>query len=134
MTLSEKERYQEAAKLICRLLDGQRLFIGPVSLIANDGSVNARALGYVYGFTACFLQIAKLDIRSDYGRSALLFVLNQFDTSNADLLFDYLAHAPAPFGAELLDGVMIGGVDYNDWVESKGKKITLRWRECFAAR
>ena len=90
--LAERTKYQEAARLVCVLLDGQRLFIGPISLVDREGAVNARALGYVLGFVDCCLQIAKLDLGSDYGRGVLSLALSEFDPSNADALFAYAAN------------------------------------------
>jgi len=30
-----------------------------------------------------------------------------------------------------MEGVMLGGSDYDEWAKSKGMKIALRWYECF---
>ena len=72
--MNEKERYQEAANTLARLLHGQTIFIDTVKLIDAGNAVNAMALGYIYGFVDCALQIAKLDVASEY-RSDLLFFL-----------------------------------------------------------
>jgi hypothetical protein len=127
----EKHRYREAAEIIGGLLEAQTIFIDDIALVRPDGSINVKPLGYVYGFADCALQIAKLDIASHYGQGVLMMLITKFDNPNGDRLFEYL-QAPTQTAA-LMEGVYIGGIDYNDWVISKGQKMPLRWRECFIA-
>ena len=71
--MNEKERYQEAANTLTRLLHGQTIFIDTVRLVDAGNAINAMALGYIYGFADCALRIAKLDVASEYGNDLLFF-------------------------------------------------------------
>jgi hypothetical protein len=123
-----EKRYQDVGRILAELLNSQALFIGKVNLIADDGTINTKALGYIYGFADCALQIAKLDIASPFGIGVLLFLIEEFDEANADRL---LAYAVAPSDNSFMEGVMIGGNDYNGWASSQGKKTAIRWVKCF---
>ena len=98
--------YREAGRLLADLLKLQAAFIADLKLIADDKTINAKALGYVYGFADRALQIAKPDVLSPYGRGVLMFLIAEFDSANVDRLFDYLTD-PANRSA-FMDGVLIG--------------------------
>src|SRR5882762_5685834 len=106
MPMNEKERYQEAAKILTGLLHGQTIFIDSVQLVDADDGINAKALGYIYGFADCALQIGRLDIGSHYGTGLLFLLISEFDETNADRLFEYLRSPSAK--AKLMEGVMLG--------------------------
>jgi hypothetical protein len=55
-----KERYRKAMPIIAELLHIQAVFVDEVRLVDSAGTVNAKALGYIYGLTDCAFQIAKL--------------------------------------------------------------------------
>jgi hypothetical protein len=115
---NEKERYQEAADTLARLLHGQTIFIDTVKLVDSGSAVNAMALGYIYGLADCALRLAKLDVGSEYGSDLLFFLISEFDERNVDKLYEYL-RSPAD-RAKLTEGVMLGRNDYNDWAKSAG--------------
>jgi hypothetical protein len=123
-----KERYRKAMPLIAELLHIQTTFIGEVRLI-ETGKVNARALGYIYGLTDAAMQIAKLDVGSEYGLGVLMSLIMEFDEPNADFLWEYLK-APGDPG-ELMEGVYLGSDDYSTWVSAKGAAPPLSWVKCF---
>jgi hypothetical protein len=123
-----KERYRKAMPLLAELLHIQEEFIGEVRLV-NDARVNAKALGYIYGFTDAAFQIAKLDVGSEYGMGVLMALIMEFDESNADMLFQYLQ---SPSDAEaLIAGVGLGVDDYAEWADAKTRRPALRWKLCF---
>ncbi len=124
-----KERYREAMPLIAELLHIQTTFAGKVKLVDEAGKVNAKALGYIYGLTDCALQIAKLDVGSEYGSGLLMALIMEFDEPRADALFDYLKVPGDP--ATLMEGVHLGFDDYNAWARSEGAVPPLRWAKCF---
>jgi hypothetical protein len=123
-----KERYRKAMPLLAELLHMQSVFTGEVRLVEN-GTVNAKALGYIYGLTDAAFQIAKLDIASEYGMGVLMALIMEFDEPNVDMLWEYLK-APSD-AAVLMDGVKLGGDDYNAFAMGKGRGPPLRWVKCF---
>jgi hypothetical protein len=127
--VNAKDRYQEAANSLAGLLHGQTIFIDSVKLVDAGNAVNARALGYIYGCADCALRLAKLDIASEYGSDLLFFLISEFDQPNVDRLYEYL-RSPSD-RAKLMEGVMLGANDYDEWAKSQGMMIALRWRECF---
>ena len=127
---NENERYQKAADTLARLLHGQTIFIDSVKLVGAGNAVNARALGYIYGLADRALQLAKLDVGSEAGSNLVFFLISEFDEPNAGRLYEYL-RSPSD-RAKLMEGVMLGSNDYDEWAKSKGMMITLRWRECFS--
>jgi hypothetical protein len=130
MTQDElKERYRKAMPVIAELLHIQTALTGNVKLVDDGGKVNAKALGYIYGLTDCAFQIAKLDIGNEYGLGILMALIMEFDEPNADGLFEYLK-APADAVA-LMEGLKLGGDDYNNWVVAQGAVPPLRWAKCF---
>jgi hypothetical protein len=130
MTQDElRERYRKAMPIIAELLHTQIAFTGKVTMVDDAGKVNAKALGYIYGLTDCAFQIAKLDIGSEYGLGVLMALVMEFDEPNADGLFEYLK-APAD-AAALMEGVKLGGHDYNNWVVAQGATPPLHWAKCF---
>ena len=60
MTADEdlKKRYEGAASVLAELLNIQTVFVGKVKLVADNGTINVKALGYIYGLTDCALQTA----------------------------------------------------------------------------
>jgi hypothetical protein len=125
----ERRRYAEAGHILRGLLEAQTFFIDRFELVASDGTINAKAIGYIYGFADRALQIAKLDVGSTYGIWVLMFLLASFDDPNADRMFDYLKQPNE--AASLMEGVHLGAADYNAWALSKGNKIALKWKDCF---
>jgi hypothetical protein len=124
-----QERYRKAMPLLAELLHIQKTFIGEVRLVDVTGTVNAKALGYIYGLTDCAFQTAKLDIGSVYGLGVLMALIMEFDEPNVDGLFDYLK-TPTD-AATLMEGVKLGGDDYNGWVSAEGAAPPLRWVNVF---
>jgi hypothetical protein len=124
-----KERYAKAMPLLAELLRMQQVFIGDIVLV-DQGRINARALGYIYGLADCALQIGRMDIGSKYGLALLMSLLVEFDDANADRLWEYLK---APGDAQaLMDGVSLGLEDYSIWAKSGGNGAPpLRWVKCF---
>jgi hypothetical protein len=70
-----------------------------------------------------------MDIASQYGSGVFMAILAEFDDAHADRLFEYV-RAPTNQAA-LMEGVFIGGIDYNEFASSKGSKPPMRWKECF---
>jgi len=127
---NEKERYQEAAKTLATLLQGQTIFIDTVKLVGAGNEVNAMALGYIYGLADCALRLAKLDVSSELGAGLLDFLISEFDEANADRLYEYL-RSPSD-RIKLMAGVMLGRNDYEAWHKSHHMMIALRWSQCFS--
>jgi hypothetical protein len=127
--MNEKDRYQEVADKLARLLHGQTIFIDTVKLVDAGNAVNATALGYIYGLADCALRLAKLDVDSEYASDLLFFLISEFDEPNADRLYDYL-RSPSD-RPKLVKGIMLGRNDYNEWAKSHGVMITLQWHKCF---
>ena len=127
---NEKERYQEAAKTLATLLHGQTIFIDSVKLVGAGNAVNAKALGYIYGLADCALRLAKLDVGSEHAAGLLAFLISEFDEANADRLYEYL-RSPSD-RVKLMEGVMLGANDYDEWAKSRGMMIPRRWHECFS--
>ncbi len=50
----------------------QKVFIGEVRLVDEAGTVNAMALGYIYGLTDAAFQIANLDVGSQVRRRIVI--------------------------------------------------------------
>lgn len=127
-----KERYAKAALILADLLRIQEVFIpsGKAALV-EQGRVNAKALGYIYGLADCALQIGKMDIGSNWGLGLLMSLIVEFDDANGDMLWQYL-QKPADEDA-LMEGVSLGFDDYAVWAKSGGNGgPPLRWRECFS--
>jgi hypothetical protein len=123
-----RERYRKTMPLLAELLHIQAGLISRLLLVDAE-KVNAAALGYIYGLTDCAFQITNLDIGSEYGLGVLMALIMEFDEPNADSLFEYLK-APAD-AAAMMEGVKLGGEDYNGWVEAHGATPPLRWAKCF---
>ena len=124
----EKEPYQEAAKTLATLLHGQTIFIDSLKLVDAD-QVNAKAIGYIYGLADCALRLAKLDVGSNNAAGLLAFLISEFDEANVNRLYEYL-RLPSD-RAKLMEGIMLGRNDYDEWAKSKGMMIALRWDKCF---
>ena len=126
-----KERYRKAMPIIAELLHIQAVFVDEVRLVDSAGTVNAKALGYIYGLTDCAFQIAKQDGGSNYGLGVLMALIIEFDEPNADMLLEYLKE-PAD-AAALMQGVSLGFDDYHAWASTKGPKppMPLQWAKCF---
>jgi len=58
--------------LFAELLHMQKVFIGEVRLVDEAGTVNAMALGYIYGLTDAAFQIANLDVGSQVRRRIVI--------------------------------------------------------------
>jgi hypothetical protein len=56
-------------------------------------------------------------------------LIMEFDEPNADRLFEYLK-APVD-AAAMMEGVKLGGDDYNGWAAVHGATPPLRWANCF---
>jgi hypothetical protein len=127
--LTQKERYARAMPILAELLHIQAVFVGQVVLV-DQGRINAKALGYIYGLADCALQIGMMDVGSQYGLGVLMALIMEFDEPNADMLWQYL-QTPGDAGA-LMDGVSLGFEDYLMWSKSGGKGAPpLRWVKCF---
>lgn len=129
-----KARYRGTVLSVVKFLHTQRLPAGDVRLVLKTGEANIKALGYIYGFTDAAFQIAGMDIASEYGVSALVAVISEFDRPNADILWHRLK---CPGNARaLMDGVRIGFDDYCKLVESEKTpgQFILRWEDCFSTR
>lgn len=129
-----KERYQGTVLSVVKFLHTQRAPAGDVRLVLKTGEANIKALGYIYGFTDAAFQIAGMDIGSEYGVSALVAVISEFDRPNADILWHRLK-CPGDARA-LMDGVRMGFDDYCQLAESEKTpgQLILRWEDCFTMR
>ena len=65
------------------------------------------------------------------GSDLLFFLISEFDEPNAGRLYEYL-RSPSD-RAKLMEGVMLGRKDYDEWAKSQGMMIARRWRECFCS-
>lgn len=129
-----KERCRGAVLSVVKFLHTQRVQAGDVRLVLKTGEANIKALGYIYGFTDAAFQIAGMEIGSEYGVSALVAIISEFDRPNADILWHRLK-CPGDARA-LMDGVRIGFDDYCKLVESEKTRgqFILRWEDCFPTR
>lgn len=125
-----KEKYAKAFPLLLELLHIGAVFIGDRVVLVDEGRVNAKALGYIYGLADCALQFGRMDIASTYGLGLLMGLIMEFDEPNADMLFNYLK---APLDeTSLMEGVSLGFDDYEVFARSGGKGAPpLRWVKCF---
>ena len=126
-----KERYAKAGPILAELLRIQEVFIpSGKAVLVDQGRVNAKALGYIYGLADCALQIGKMDIGSKWGLGLLMSLIVEFDDANGDMLWEYL-QKPLDEKA-LMEGVSLGFDDYAVWAKSGGNGgPPLQWRKCF---
>jgi hypothetical protein len=128
------EAFRRVANIAFDALHAQRMFIERDKWVLMDpaGSINGKALGYVFGFLDALLQSSKLDIRDTEGRATMLSLLGRlFPAENAKggtfviHLCNYMSSDP-----EILNGVMLGGKQAVDWLRHRAPPV--RWATCFS--
>ncbi|MET4389855.1 hypothetical protein ABIB73_005629 [Bradyrhizobium sp. F1.4.3] len=126
-----EESYRETGLSVAKFLHVQRALTGDVRLIRKTGEANVKALGYIYGFTDAAFQSAGMDIGSEYGVSALVALISEFDRPNAEILWLRLK-CPGDAWA-LMDGVRIGFEDYDRLMrgERTRDELAFGWAKCF---
>jgi len=131
--LSTEQRFSKVAGVVVGLLKVQRAFINKDKFILTDkaGTVNGKALGYIFGMLDALLQHANLNIRDVEGEAALHSVIARMfpaEAGNVGTYVDYLKNIQSK--PQITDGVMLGGRQATDWLRYKTPPV--RWTTCFS--
>ena len=129
--LEPPERAKQIAQTLLPLFHAQRLLIVDFSLDDRSGRPNAKALGYLFGFTDSALQTAGLDIRNAEGHATFLNILHGLAPGKAGEYITFLQQSMTT-DTSIMNGMMLGGGEYRNWYNSKGATMPLGWRRCFS--
>ncbi len=118
-----RKRYRDTMHAVIKVFSISDAIAGGKNLEDESGNINRKALGYIYGFTDAALQRRGLSIDNEDGYTIILGVLNSLYEGRASKYFTFLAeHLKDP---ETTGGIFYGGQQYNEWLNSDGKKIPL---------
>lgn len=114
--LSDREK-SDFAELIARPLQTQMTLMGNRSIISS-ANANARAMGYVYGWTDAFLRIRGWDMADkSIGMPILFHALRILWPGDENRIMHYIVEHI--LDSALQAGMMHGGQQYLDWRNRK---------------
>jgi hypothetical protein len=131
---SKEELFRAVAALAFDCLNIQRVLIRKDEYFIEDqnGNINGKALGYVFGFLDAFLQAKGLDIRDDEGQPTVLHLLARLFPAEAGRAGTFVMHLRGMSDdAEVMNGMMLGGKQAVEFL--RDDKPPVRWPMCFSA-
>ena len=131
--LSIDQTFRKVSDIAFELLDAQSFFIDKEKFVITDeaGTVNGKALGYIFGILDALLQYAKLDIRDIQGEAALHSLIARNFPAEVGKVGTYVGYLKNMQNEpEVMNGVMLGGQQATDWLRLKATPV--RWAGCFS--
>jgi hypothetical protein len=131
---SKEDQFRAVADLVFKCLDMQRIFISKDEYFIEhqNGNINGKALGYVFGFLDACLQAKPLDIRDPEGEATVLSLLARLFPAETARVGTFVMHLRGMSeDAEIMNGMMLGGKQAVEFL--RDKKNPVRWPTCFSS-